>query len=175
MHKPAMFERSFIDLFSFPRALMLLLFVAVVLAMPSTRGRPEPSLDELAKATKDAKAYLYSGPRQSDPEPDMVYEASGAVGADQPSSSDEQAELELFGAVSDVACPNIGTEKSGYPGELLWHYKDLREKEYGPYPETKMRQWWCDRRWRPLQNTVVRAPGAPKHGFKSPGRSKRWF
>ena len=156
MHKSAMFERSFTDLFSFPRTLMLLLFVAVVFAMPSTRGRPEPSLDELAKAMKDAKAYLYSGPRQSDPEPDMVYEASGDVGADQPSSSDEQAELELCGAVTDAACPNIGTEASGHPGELLWHYEDLNGIEYGPFPETRMRKWWLDRGFGP--DLLVRLP-----------------
>ena len=133
MCESAMLERSPTDLFRLPRTLMLL-FVAVVFAMGRrpTDYAPEPSPYELAKATADAKAFLHSGPRQfvpdSDsvaPPPELVYEASGADGVDQPSSSDEQAGPELFGTVSDVTCPDIGAEVSGFPGELLWHYKDI--------------------------------------------------
>ncbi len=123
VHTQARFERSFVDLFSFPRTLMLLLFVAAVLAMPSTHGRPQPSPDEIAKATKDARAYLRSGLRRSDPEPGMVYEVSDAVGTDQPSdanvsqgSSDEPAGLELFSMIGDVASSDLGTEKTGGEG-----------------------------------------------------------
>ena len=56
VHAQARFERSFIDLFSFPRTFMLLLFVAAVLAMPSTQGRPKPSPEEITRATEDARA-----------------------------------------------------------------------------------------------------------------------
>ena len=60
------------------------------------------------------------------------------------------------GAVTDVACPNIGTEASGHPGELLWHYEDLNGIEYGPFPETRMRKWWLDRGFGP--DLLVRLP-----------------
>ena len=115
----------------------------------------EPPSYDLAKATADAKAYLHSGPKRtrtfvpdSDgvaPPPDVRYEASGA--GDQPSSSDELATPELFGTVSDAAFPDIGTEASGYPGELLWFYKDIVGKEHGPFPESCMRRWWRDGEW----------------------------
>ena len=134
MCESAMLERSSTDLFRLPRTLMLL-FVAVVFAMGRRRTdySPEnPPPYEIAEATARAKAFLHSGPRQfvpdSDnvaPPPEMVYEASGAVGVDQPSSSDELAAPELFGSVSEVACPDHGAVQSGYPGELHWLYKDI--------------------------------------------------
>ena len=156
MQTRARFERSFADLFSLPRASMLLLFVAAILAMPSIQGCPKLSPEEIARATAEAKACLRSGPRRPDPEPDLVHEAGGAVGTDQPSdsnvsqgSSDEPAEQELFSMIGDVACSDLGTEETGGEGQLLWHYQDGNGVDWGPFTETKMREWWIAEEFGP--------------------------
>ncbi len=74
------------------------------------------------------------------PSPERVrYEACGA---DLSSGFDEPATPELFGTNSDVSCEDLGTVASGYPGQLMWYYKDIVGKEHGPYPESCMRRWW---------------------------------
>ncbi len=124
---------------------MLVLLAAVILAMPSARRCPELTPEQIAKATMETRAYLHHGPRQPDPgHGDSVYEPSGALGTDQPSSdSDESARPRLFGMLADVACPDIEN------GQLMWHYQDDKRIDFGPYTETQMRKWWIEGEFHP--------------------------
>ncbi len=145
VHAQARFERALVVLFSLPRALMLPLFVAAILAMPSTQRCPEPTPKQTAEATMQTRAYLHHGPRRPDPgHGDSAYGAGGTLGTDQPSSdSDESAGPRLFGMIADVACPDIEN------GQLMWHYQDDRRVDFGPFTETQMREWWIEGKFHP--------------------------
>ncbi len=158
MHAQVRFERSLVVLFRLPRALMLVLLAAAILALPSGRRCPELTPEQAAKAMNDTRAYLHSGPRRPDPgHHGPVREAGRALGTDQTSSdSDESARPRLFGMLADVACPNIEH------GELMWHYLDDRRTDFGPYTETQMRKWWIEgERFHP--DTMVRIVSVEHH------------
>ena len=128
MHAQVRFESSLAVLFRLPRSLMLVLLAAAILAMPSGRSCPKLTPAQVVEATNDTRAYLHSGP---------VREAGRALATEQtPSGSDESANPRLFGMLADVVCPD--TEH----GELMWHYLDDNRIDYGPYPESVMREWW---------------------------------
>ncbi len=126
IHESATLESSrfYLPLFRFPPALMLLIATLIAI-MGRESGSTAP---ELAAAAAAAKASLQpSGP--GGPAPFVSPEQSGP---DEPA-----AHQELFSYDGDVACEDLGKNC-----ELLWYYKDNEGTEFGPFPETRMREWW---------------------------------
>ena len=140
MHESATLESSrfYLPLFRFPPALMLLIATLIAI-MGRESGSTAP---ELAAAAAAAKASM----QPSDPGGPAVFVSPEQSGPDEPA-----AHQELFSHDGDVSFEDL--DKSG---ELLWLYKDNEGTPHGPFPESRMREWWCHKQFEPGPNLLAK-------------------